>query len=126
MKILIVDDDEMELSAIGHFLKGSGIDVVTAHNGLEAINMTQDQDLDLILSDIMMPGLSGLSFLSILRGVHLNNIPVIMMSSLDKADIIMSSLGLGADDFLVKPIDLDKLYSRIKSFGLGKARGKSK
>jgi DNA-binding response OmpR family regulator len=116
MKVLVVDDDKMVLSSIAHFLRGGGIEVVTAENGVEAISVTQDSKIDLIISDIMMPGISGLSFLSILRSIYLNQIPVIMISSLDKADIIISSLGLGADDFLIKPLDLNKLYTRVKSY----------
>jgi DNA-binding response OmpR family regulator len=116
MKILVVDDDLLTLEAITHQLRSKDLDVVTAQNGFEAISIAQNGNLDLIISDIMMPEMSGLSLLCLLKQFYFNKIPVIIISSLDKADIILSSLGLGADDFLSKPIDYDRLLLRVQSY----------
>ncbi|MBA3706293.1 MAG: response regulator transcription factor [Bacteroidetes bacterium] len=116
MKILVVDDDKMILEAISHHLSAEGYEVITATNGLQALEMAQNKKLDLIISDIMMPDLSGLSLLSMLKQFYFNKIPVIIISSLDKSDIILSSLGLGADDFMAKPINFKELSIRVKKY----------
>ena len=119
MKILVVDDDPLTLEAISHCLKAEDAQVVTAGNGLEAISIAQEENVDLIISDIMMPEMSGLSLLCLLKQFYFNNIPVIIISSLDKADVILSSLGLGAEDFISKPIDFEKLSARIRKYSAG-------
>ena len=116
MKILVVDDDKMILEAITHYLSSEGHEVITASNGLQALEMAQSKRLDLIISDIMMPDLSGLSMLSMLKQFYFNKIPVIIISSLDKSDVILSSLGLGADDFMAKPINFKELSIRVKKY----------
>lgn len=116
MKILVVDDDKMILEAITHHLGSEGYEVITATNGLQALEMAQNKKLDLIISDIMMPDLSGLSLLSMLKQFYFNKIPVIIISALDKSDIILSSLGLGADDFMPKPINFKELSNRVKKY----------
>jgi DNA-binding response OmpR family regulator len=116
MKILIVDDDPLMLEAIRHCLNGEGKDVIAASNGFDAINIAKAEAPDLIISDIMMPEMSGLSLLCLLKQHYYSRIPVIIISSLDKADIILSSLGLGADDFISKPIDFKRLASRVNSY----------
>src|SRR5438105_1049621 len=116
MKILVVDDDKMVLEAITHHLTLEGYQVITAENGLQALELAQNEDLDLIISDIMMPDLSGLSLLSMLKQFYFNKIPVIIISALDKSDVILSSLGLGADDFMAKPINFRELSLRVKKY----------
>jgi DNA-binding response OmpR family regulator len=116
MKILIVDDDKMILEAISHYLTAEGHEVITAMNGLQALELAQSKRLDLIISDIMMPDLSGLSMLSMLKQFYFNKIPVIFISSLDKSDVILSSLGLGADDFMAKPINFKELSIRVQKY----------
>jgi DNA-binding response OmpR family regulator len=116
MKILVVDDDPLMLEAIAHRLREDNAEVVTACNGFEAISIAESGTLDLIISDLMMPEMSGLSLLCLLKQFYFNRIPVIIISSLDKADVILSSLGLGADDFISKPIDFDRLSSQVKRY----------
>jgi DNA-binding response OmpR family regulator len=115
MKILVVDDDPLTLTAIAHCLSGKDMEVITAENGFDAIKYAQEMSPDLIICDILMPDMSGLSLLCLLKQFYFDKVPVIMMSSLDKADMIMASLGLGAEDFLSKPIDFGKLSERVRS-----------
>ncbi|MEW6468798.1 MAG: response regulator transcription factor [Bacteroidota bacterium] len=123
MKVLVIDDDTMMLQAIGHSLEGEGFSVLTAQNGMEALAMVESQKPDLIISDIMLPGMSGLTLLSMLKRFYFQKIPVIIISSLDKSDIILSSLGLGAVDFMVKPINFKELLLRVKRYIKGEAPG---
>ncbi len=116
MKILIVDDDKMLLEAISHNLKGVGYDTVLAENGYEALDIINKVKVDLIISDVMMPNISGLGLLSLLKQFYFNNIPIIIISSLDKADVVLHSIGLGAVDFVSKPINFKKLLQQVKKY----------
>lgn len=116
MKILIADDDKMILEAVAHNLEGNGYEVLRADDGFQVLDIIEKEKVDLIISDVMMPNISGLGLLNLLRQFYLSRIPVIMISSLDKADIIFHSLGLGAVEFLSKPIDFDKLLRLVKTY----------
>ena len=114
MKILVVDDDLFTLRSIEHNLRGEGYEVSVSEDGFSALEILQKEKIDLIICDIMMPNLSGLGFLNLLKQFYLNRIPVIVISSLDKADVILCTMGLGANDFIVKPINFEELSIRIK------------
>lgn len=114
-RILVVDDDEIILTSLQHSLSTQGYDVVTARNGYDALGIAKNQCLDLIISDIMLPDLSGLNLLSMLKRFYLFKIPIIIISSLAQKDAAMPSIGLGADDFFSKPIDYSRLSERVKS-----------
>lgn len=118
MKILIVDDDKLQLAAISHSLKNNGYETLLAHDGYEALEIIDKTRVDLIISDVMMPNISGLGLLSLLKQFYFNRIPVIIISSLDKADIILHSIGLGAVDFVKKPIDFDELVRQVKKYSV--------
>ncbi|HEY0029867.1 MAG TPA: response regulator [Bacteroidia bacterium] len=116
MKVLIVDDDKLILEAIAHNLMSDGYEVVRAENGYEALDMIDKMKIDLIISDVMMPNISGLGLLSLLKQFYFNKIPVIIISSLDKADVVLHSIGLGAVDFISKPIDFTQLMPMIRKY----------
>ncbi len=116
MKILVVEDDKLMLKAIVHNLNNKGYETLTAEDGFRALDMIQKEEIDLIISDIMMPNISGLALLNLLKQFYYNNIPVILVSALDKGDIITRSLGLGATDFVTKPIDFDRLFQLIDKY----------
>lgn len=112
-KILIVEDDKTLLDAISFKLQSEGYQIEKAEGGWEALNMLERNKIDLIISDIMMPNISGLSLLSVIKEFNFYKVPVIIISSLDKADIAITAMGLGAYDFIVKPINFDLLCTRI-------------
>jgi DNA-binding response OmpR family regulator len=119
MKILVVDDDAILLEAISFNLKEDGYDVITANDGFKALDIIQRQEhLDLIISDIMMPNMSGLSLLSLLKKFYFDKVPVILISSLDKGDVVLSAMKLGAHDFIVKPFNIDELSLRVKKLAV--------
>lgn len=115
MKILIVDDDELTLNMLSHFLKGEGYDAIVADDVAKALNIVENEKIDLIISDIMMPNVSGLGLLSLLKNFYLDKIPVILISSLDKGEIVNNALELGAACFLSKPVDLKALLLNVKN-----------
>jgi two-component system OmpR family response regulator len=116
MKILVVDDDKLILEAISHVLKVEGYEVLIAESGYQALDIIDKMKIDLIISDVMMPNISGLGLLSLLKQFYFNKIPVIIMSTLDKADIILHSIGLGAVDFLSKPINFKEFITLVKKY----------
>ena len=116
MKILIVDDDKLILEVIAHRLKNEGYEVMISEDGYEALNILEKHKIDLIITDVMMPNISGLGLLSLLKQFYFNRIPVVIISSLDKTEVILHSIGLGAVDFLTKPIDFKELLHLIKKY----------
>jgi len=118
LKILVVEDDAMTRDIIVHTLEEEGHKVITAEDGMRALDALEREEINLIISDIMMPNMSGLGLLSILKRFYFERIPVILISALDKGDLILSALGLGAADFLVKPLDLRQLIIKVRRFSL--------
>lgn len=116
MKILIVDDDKLMLEVISHNLKAEEYETIVAEDGFQALDIIQREKIDLIISDIMMPNISGLALLNLLKQFYFNNIPIILISSLDKKDFIRRSMGLGAIDFITKPIDFKNLSRLVKKY----------
>ncbi|MDQ3191744.1 MAG: response regulator transcription factor [Bacteroidota bacterium] len=114
MKILIVDDDPFILETLSRILKADGFDVLTASDGVKAIDLLEEKQFDLVISDIMMPNMSGLGLLKILTEHYFNKTPVILISSLDKSEIILAALNMGADDFVLKPLNFLELKIRIQ------------
>jgi CheY-like chemotaxis protein len=116
MKVLVVDDDKLILEAITHILERDGCEVLVAEDSFKALNIIENEAIDLIVSDIMMPNMSGLELLNLLNEFYFNKIPVILISSLDKSDIISCSIALGAKEFIIKPVDFEKLSSCVKKY----------
>src|SRR4051812_13312717 len=113
-KILLVDDDPLTLKMLEHYLSEQGYNITTAVDGYEALEKIEKTKFDLVITDVMMPNLSGLSLLSLLKTFYYDKTPIMLISSLDKLDIIIQSLGLGAENFIIKPIDLEDLSERIR------------
>lgn len=123
MKILVAEDDAIMLASITQQLKQEGFTVTTANNGREAMQVFEDDNPDLVITDIMMPFNSGLEFITIIRN-NSNEIPVIVLSAVDEEDTVLEALNLGADDFLTKPVKPGELSIRVKR--LLKKSGKKK
>lgn len=118
MKILLVDDDAMITESLSQKLIENGYSVECACNGWEALTKLSNNDYDLLITDLMMPDISGLTLLSLLQSYVIGKVPVIIISSLDQSSTVLSGMGLGADDYFVKPINIQKLTSRISHLGL--------
>jgi DNA-binding response OmpR family regulator len=113
MKILVVDDEEMAVKMVELQLKSEGYEVLTSFDGREAIDIINNEEPDMVISDIMMPYMSGLELLEIVKTEH-KNIPVILISALDEVEVVQTSIDMGADDFVVKPVNMDELSLRVK------------
>ena len=116
MKILIVEDDLVTLETISFTLQAEGYDVLTANDGKKALDTVQrEAGIDLVISDIMMPNMSGLGLLTMLHERYGNSLPVIFISALDHGHLI-SSLSIGNTEFMGKPIDFEELVNKVRKF----------
>ena len=113
MKILVVDDEALLVKGIRFNLKNEGYDVITGSNGLEAVSLAQDPDVGLILLDVMMPEMDGLTACSRIR--EFSDVPIILLTA--KADDIDKLIGFdhGADDYITKPFNILELKARIRA-----------
>lgn len=114
MKILVVEDDTIIRDAINYSLKNEGYQVICANDGVEALQVLQHDSVELIIADIMLPNLSGLGLLSMLKRFYFTKVPVILISALNQNDVISSAAGLGATDYITKPFSLDDLKNKVK------------
>ena|ERR1700741_1554059 len=117
MRTLVIDDDALTLTAVSEKLKAEGHVVFTAGSGSKALNVLNNENIELIICDVLMPGVSALSLLSILNNKKMGKIPLILMSSLNSAETISKSLGLEISAFFPKPIDYKRLFSLVKNMG---------
>ncbi len=113
MKILVVDDEEMTIVAMAKKLRDKKYEVITTTDGVEALKLIADEKIDLIISDIMMPCISGFTLLTMLKNFYFSKIPLILMSGYKDKRIVGMSHSLGAHTFISKPVDYTELYKKI-------------
>jgi DNA-binding response OmpR family regulator len=109
-RILVVDDEQAILRILSIKLKVSGYDVITAPGGREALNLVESASPDIMVLDVIMPGINGFEVLRKLRVK--SELPVIVFSA--KPENTQEALNLGANDFIAKPFNVDELVKRIK------------
>jgi len=112
-KILVVDDAPELTHLLKMALSREGYQVEVASNGLEGLRKAYDLQPDLMLLDIMMPTMSGLEMLSRFR--EFSDVPVIMLTALGRAKDRVDGLNRGADDYVIKPFDVEELKARIRA-----------
>src|SRR5579862_3647038 len=115
-RVLVVDDVVPNLKLLEARLSAEYFDVVTATNGLEALALCAREDCDIVLLDVMMPGMDGFEVCRRLKkDLSTAHIPVVMITALDQPADRLMGLEAGADDFLTKPIDEVALIARVRS-----------
>ena len=112
-RILIVEDDEEMRSLLKDFLSDEGYEADSAHNGYEAILKLAKEPFDLVITDIRMPGLTGLDILSAIKNLELG-MPVIIITAFGGEEVYRRSIARGADGYLEKPIHFQKMKSLIQ------------
>ena len=113
IRILVVDDDKEIAAAIGIYLRNEGYTVLTAYDGLEALDIIAREELHLILMDIMMPKMDGIQATMKIR--EEKNIPIIILSAKSEDYDKITGLNIGADDYITKPFNPLELIARVKS-----------
>ena len=113
MTILVVDDEALLVKGIRFNLKSDGYDVITGSNGQEAVDLTKSEKPDLVVLDVMMPVMDGLTACSRIR--EFSDVPIILLTA--KVDDMDKLMGFdhGADDYLTKPFNILELKARIRA-----------
>lgn len=118
MKILIVDDDKINGEMLAKRLNKRGFETFRVEDGMACIEFIEENEVDLVLLDIMMPDLSGNEVLTILREFHSPfQLPIIMVTAKHEARDIVTSLKQGANDYIQKPVNIDVAIARINTQG---------
>lgn len=114
--ILVVDDNADNLELLSRRLEKKGYTTVCADSGRAALDLLQQQPFDLVLLDIMMPEISGIDVLKVVREKHsMAELPVIMATAKDTSEDMVHALKLGANDYITKPIDFPVLFARVQT-----------
>jgi DNA-binding response OmpR family regulator len=114
-KILVVDDETFILNLLRNGLTENGFEVITADNGFDAILAVEEQRPDCVISDIMMPRLSGLDFLKALKNSKATkDLPVILISAMDQAEMVQQGLDMGAVDYITKPFKINEIVGKLR------------
>lgn len=114
MNLLVVEDDPRVADFLARGLRAEGYLITVARTGPEGLELGRSQSFDLILLDLMLPGLSGLEVCQELRARRVLT-PILMLTALDTTEDKIKGLRLGADDYLTKPFDVDELLARIEA-----------
>jgi len=112
-RILVVDDEPRYLRLLEANLQTEGFDVVTAHDGEEAIEIFTSKPTDLILMDVMMPKLDGFTACQRIR--QFSSVPIIILTAKGEEQERVRGLDMGADDYLVKPFSISELLARVRA-----------
>lgn len=115
-KILIIDDTEFMTKLISDILISADYDVVVATNGTTGLQKVRTEKPDLVILDVVMPGMDGFEVCRILREDESNNLmPIIMLTAQENEDDKLTGLELGADDYIIKPFNSRELVSRVRN-----------
>ncbi len=115
MKILVVDDDKTTRKLLNLFLKAKGYEVVTAENGLDAMEKLGTESINLVVTDMNMPYMDGIELTKNLRNdENWKNIPIVMVTTEADEDERRKAMDAGVDDYLVKPANAEQITDSIK------------
>ncbi len=111
--ILVCDDDKQIVEAISIYLTGEGFQVLKAYDGYDALDIMEKETVDLLIIDVMMPGLDGIR--TTLKIREKSSVPIIILSAKSEDNDKILGLNIGADDYLTKPFNPLELVARVKS-----------
>lgn len=115
-KIVLAEDNSILSKLLQFKLEKEGYELFIASNGKEALDLIESKNPDMILTDIMMPFISGLEVISHVRNKLDKKTPIMVFSSAGQEEMVLSAFNLGATDFMSKPISPNELIIRIKRF----------
>ena len=115
MKILVVEDEQNVSSFIKRGLEEQGHQVTQAFDGLMGLRLAKDDEFDLLILDVVMPGMNGIELCGELKNKYEISSPIIMLTALGSTEDIVTGLDMGADDYLTKPFKFKELLARINA-----------
>ncbi len=113
MRILVAEDEPLMLKTIALKLKKDGYEVLTAEDGRSAIDLIKNESPELVITDIMMPYVSGLEIVSFVKNSE-RKVPIIVLSAMGQEKTVLEAFNLGADDYMTKPFSPNELTIRVK------------
>jgi DNA-binding response OmpR family regulator len=113
-KILVVDDDAKTVSTISLYLRDAGYETIEAFDGRRALEAARSEAPDLLVLDLMLPGLDGRDVCRLLRA-EASSVPIVMLTARTTEDDVLAGLDLGADDYLTKPFSPRELVARVRA-----------
>lgn len=113
-KVLLIEDDALIRRAVASKLKKEGLEVIDCTDGKEGLEKLRSEMPDLVLTDVMLPYVSGLELVSEVKTIAEKDIRVIVFSTLGQEKAVREAFDLGADDYITKPFSLTELIIRIK------------
>jgi DNA-binding response OmpR family regulator len=116
MRILVVEDEPRMAELLRRGLTEEGHTVVLALDGREGLNIAESEPFDLLMLDVMLPGVDGFAIARRLRLRH-NQTPILMLTARDSTHDVVEGLNLGADDYVTKPFSFDELFARVRAAG---------
>ncbi|MFY9286370.1 MAG: response regulator transcription factor, partial [Tissierellaceae bacterium] len=111
--ILVCDDEKDIVNAIEIYLRSEGYNVISAYDGVEALDKLESHDIHLIIMDVMMPGLDGIAVTAKIR--EQDNLPIIILSAKGEYTDKVLGLNVGADDYITKPFNAIEFLARVRS-----------
>lgn len=114
-KILVVDDEHHILELIQFNLESNDFDVKTCDNGEDAVKIAKEEEIDLIILDLMLPGINGIEACKRIRQSSNKRIPIIMLTAKGEENDKIVGLDIGADDYMTKPFSIRELLARIRA-----------
>lgn len=113
-RILVAEDNRLILETVAHSLSREGYDIIKATDGRDCISKLENNNIDLIITDLYMPNLNGLEVISMLNNERKSNIPIMVLSAAGAEENVLKAFDMGADDFMVKPFSLIELNVRVR------------
>ena len=121
-RILIIEDDPSFLRAVSHIVEKEGYEVITASNGMTGLRMAKEENPDLLILDVMLPGIDGFEIASRLRSEpQTAELPIIMLSAKGQDADKTTGMNVGVNEYLTKPVDRTVLLEKITSLLAAKA-----
>lgn len=114
MNLLLVEDEPNVVSVVSRGLAEEGFKISVAPDGIIGLQMAEQNQFDLIILDIMLPGINGLELCKIIKNKK-TNVPIIMLTALGTTENVVNGLENGADDYLIKPFKFAELFARIRT-----------
>ena len=112
-KILFVDDEEPIRELVRFYIEKEGFTMLEAGNGVEALEVFENDYVDLVILDVMMPKMDGWELVKEMKGIR--DVPVIMLTAMGESKDKLKGFDLGVDDYVVKPFDPDELMARVRT-----------
>ena len=113
-KVLVADDNGIILKTVSKVLKSKNYITITAENGLEALRLATEEKPDLIITDLLMPKMDGITLIKKLKDQSsTRDIPIMMLTAKDEVDTEVEGIDAGADDYLTKPVNAKRLLARV-------------